>query len=428
MLSMLVAGCGGKDASSQSGKSGEKVTITFWDVNAGPDRTPYYEEVIKRFETANPNIHVEYVGLPKSAALQKINAAVSANDCPDVSGVGTGWMADLTARGALLALDPYFEKWNEKDKINKAVLDTNRRVAGDGKLYQMPNTMNMECMWYRADWFKEAGLKAPETWDDFFAAVQKMTDKSKNRYGYSIRGGNGGSFQLERDIMAFNGDPTYIDANGKCTINSPKNVEFVKKYLGLYQEYTPKSDVTNGYKEMVAGFDTGAVAMIQHNIGSYSEHSKALKADQYMALAMPKAANGKYLQVAGNTDGYGVYKSTKHPEEAWKFVAFMCSKEIQSYWNEKIGQLPTNVAVFDDQWTKDLPHTKMAAALLKDPNLIFYDNPSFLPDYRAILDQVVDPGVQSVLTGKTTVEEFLNEWAAAIEKSNAKFKAAHQKK
>jgi multiple sugar transport system substrate-binding protein len=430
LAAALLAGCGSTpestvitDDAKQEANPGEKVVITFWDENAGPQRTPYYEELIKRFEDANPTIDVEYVGLPNKSAKQKYDAAIAASDLPDVGGVQTTWLADFTIRDALLPLDPYFDAWSEKDKIDKAVIQSNRDVVLDKKLYQMPNTMNLDILWYRPDWFQEAGVKPPENWDEFFAAVEKMHDKSKNRYGFSIRGGKGGSFQLQRMMYAYSGITDFFDANGKSTINDPKHVEFVKKYLGMYRTYTPESDITNGYKEMVAGFDTGAVAMIQHNIGSYGEHSKSLQPGQYAALPLPKTADGRYVVEGYNTNGYSIFKTTKHPDEAWKFVSFLASAPSQSYWNQNIGQLPTHADALQEAWIKDLQHTQVATSVLTSPDIAYYYPPVYQPDYRSILDQQVDPAIQSVMSGKITVEEFLDQWAAAMEKSKQQFDA-----
>ena len=419
---VLLFGCGQKQAATGQ-PTGEKVNIVFWDENAGPDRTPYYEVLIKKFEAQNPNIHVEYVGLPKKSAKQKIDTAIAANDLPDVCGVQTSWIADFTARKVLLEMDPLFDKWSEKDEISPSIIQSNRDMVLDKKLYQLPNTMNMEILWYRPDWFEEAGVQVPENWDQFFTAVEKMTDKDKNRYGFTIRGGDGASFQLQRMMFAYSGFTEYFDANGKCVINDPKHVEFLKKYLALYKTSTPKSDVTNGYKEMIAAFDTGAVAMVQHNIGSYSEHKKSMKPEQYAPLGLPKTANGLLMQEGGNTNGYGIFKTTKHPEEAWKFVSFLCSQESQSYWNQSIGQIPTNTESLKEPWAKELPHMQLALQMLSDPNFRIYQPPMQLPDYRSILDQTVDPGIQAVMTGKKSVEDFLNEWAAAFEKSKQKYDA-----
>lgn len=428
--SLLLAGCGGgpektviqdQPNKDEAPAADKKVVITFWDENAGPQRTPYYEELIKRFEKENPTIHVEYVGLPNKSAKQKYDAAIAASDLPDVGGVQTTWLADFSIRGALYPLDDYFDKWSDKEKINPAVIQSNRDVVIDKKLYQIPNTINLDILWYRPDWFQEAGIKAPENWDEFFAAVEKMTDKSKKRFGFSIRGGKGGSFQLQRMMYAYSGITDFYDANGKSTINDPKHVEFVKKYMGLYKKFTPDSDITNGYKEMVAGFDTGAVAMIQHNIGSYGEHSKALKPDQYAALPLPKTADDRYVVEGFNTNGYSIFKTTKHPEEAWKFVSFLASAPSQSYWNQNIGQLPTHLDAQNEKWIQEAQHLQVATKVLQDPHTVYYYPGVYQPDYRSILDNVVDPNIQAVMSGKKTVEEFLNEWAATLEKSKQQF-------
>ena len=52
---------------------------------------------------------------------------------------------------------------------------------------------------------------------------------------------------------------------------------------------------------MIAGFDTGVVAMVHHNIGSFGEHSKAFEPDQFQAIPLPKTEDGKYVAEGGNT-------------------------------------------------------------------------------------------------------------------------------
>ncbi|WP_260440561.1 ABC transporter substrate-binding protein [Parageobacillus thermoglucosidasius] len=427
LTSLFLVGCNNneetviKDKTNKSTSSEEKVVLTFWDENAGPQRTPIWQELIKRFEKQNPNIKVEYVGLPKDTAKQKYDAAISANDTPDVGSVQTSWLSEFSIRKALLPLDNYFNKWSEKEKINKGAIDFNRDIVIDKKLYGIPYTQNIDILWYRPDWFKEAGVKPPETWDEFFTAVEKMTDKSKKRYGFTIRGGDGASFQLQRMMYAYSGIDKYFDENGKSTINDPKHVEFVKKYLGLYKKYTPESDITNGYKEMIAAFDTGAVALVQHNIGSYGEHSKALKPDQFAALPLPKTDDGKYVVEGGNTINISIFKNTKHPDAAWKFVSFLTSAESQSYWNQQTGQIPTHADVLNEQWVNDAQHIKVAFDVLENPNTVFYNPAFYLPDYRSILDNIVDPSIQAVMSGKKSVEDFLNEWATALEKSKQQY-------
>ncbi|MFJ5622998.1 ABC transporter substrate-binding protein [Peribacillus loiseleuriae] len=421
---LFLAGCS-EGASTEPKKTkvtkDEPVTITFWDENAGPQRTPIWEELIKRFKDQHPNIDVEYVGLPKDSAKKKMDAAIASDDMPDLASVQTSWLPEFSIREALLPLDDYLEKSDLKEKINEGAVQFNKDIVQDHKLYGIPYTQNLDILWVRPDWFKEADVKVPETWEEFFTAAEKMTDKSKNRYGYTIRGGSGGSFQLQRLMFAYSGLEDYIDKNGKSTINDPKHVEFVEKYLALYKKFTPQSDITNGYKEMIAGFDTGAVAMVQHNIGSFGEHSEALAADQFQAIPLPKTEEGNSVAEGGNTIGISIFKTTKNPEAAWEFASFLNSAESQSYWNQQVGQIPTNSDVLNEQWIQDSPHIQTAFEVYNDPNTVLYKPPFYLPDYRTILDNQVDAGTQAVMSGKSTVKEFLDEWAEAMEKSEKQY-------
>ncbi len=423
---MILAGCSDdeKVATSTEGaspSSDEPATITFWDENAGPQRTPIWEELIKRFEDENPNIDVEYVGLPKDSAKSKLDAAIAADDMPDVGSVQTSWLPEFSIRDALLPLDDYWEDSELNGLINQGALDFNKEIVQGNGLYGIPYTQNLDILWVRPDWFEEAGVKIPETWDEFFAAAEQMTDKANGRYGYTIRGGAGGSFQLQRLMFAYNGFEDYVTEDGKSTINDPKNVEFVEKYLSMYEKFTPKSDITNGYKEMIAGFDTGVIAMVHHNIGSYGEHKKALEENQFQAIPLPKTADGKYVAEGGNTIGLSIFKTTENPDAAWKFVEFINSAESQSYWNEQVGQIPTNADVIKEDWVKNSPHIQIAFDVYDDPNTILYKPPFYLPDYRSILDNLVDSGTQSVMSGKSTAQEFLDEWAKAIEDSQKQY-------
>ncbi|MEO2076791.1 MAG: sugar ABC transporter substrate-binding protein [Bacillus sp. (in: firmicutes)] len=425
--SVLLTGCYGKESSSQkSTEKTDKVTITFWDDNSGPQRTPIWRELINHFEKENPSIDVKYVGLPKDSAKATFDAAIAAEDTPDVGSVYTSWLPEYSSREALLPLDSYFSIWSDRDKINKEAISFNKQIVDDHKLYGIPYTQNLDILWIRSDWFKIAHLNTPETWNDFFQAAATLTDPAKKRYGFTIRGGAGASFQLQRMMYAYSGIKASI-INGKSTINDPKHVEFLKRYLSLYQHYTPKSDITNDYKAMLASFDTGVAAMVQHNLGSYAEHSEVLTPEQFQAVPLPKSVRGHYTAEAGNAIGISIFKGTKHPQESWRFVQFMNSKFAQSYWNRMVGQIPTNVDVLNEEWIKKAPHIRTAATVYSDPETTLYEPPFYLPEYSRILYTIVDPSIQAVLSGKMTVEELLDQWAGAINEAQKQYDQLHAK-
>ena len=71
-------------AKEETAASGDKVTVTFWDENAGDQRTQYYMDIIENFEKENPDIHIEYLGLSSGDALSKYQTAIAAGETPDV--------------------------------------------------------------------------------------------------------------------------------------------------------------------------------------------------------------------------------------------------------------------------------------------------------------------------------------------------------
>lgn len=428
-LSLVLSGCGQKNAAKESTaattqetqKPAEKVKITFWDENAGPNRTPFYDELIKKFHESNNEVEVEYVGIPWSDAKQKYDLAIAANEVPDCAGVSPSWLSNFYAKQAVIPLDAYMEKWSEKDKFAKAQTDLVRSMVPDKKLYLIPNTSNVEpLIWYRADWFKEANLSEPKTWDEFFADIEKLTDKSKNRYGYSIRGGAGGEVQLQMFLYAYSGISESFDSNGKSTIDDSKHLEALKRLVGIYMKSTPESDIGNGYKEMVAAFDTGVAAMIQHNLGSYGEHNKTFSAGQFASFITPKGASGVRVVILGQ-NGYSIFNSSTKKDAAWTFISYLSNAENQGYWNKNIGQIPTNMDALKQDWIKDARHINTALAVVSEPDTKAISFPAYLPDYTTIMQKQVRIDFQAVLAGKKTPEAMLKEWADAFTKAKADY-------
>jgi len=82
-----------------------------------------------------------------------------------------------------------------------------------------------------------------------------------------------------------------------------------------------------------------------------------------------------------------------------------------------------------EPWAQELPHMQLALRMFSNPNLKFYQPPMYLPDYRSMLDQTGDQGIQAVMIGKKSVEEFLNEWALVFERSKQRYDIyTHSKK
>ena len=394
----------------------EKVHLVFWDECPGSDQTPLFKELIAEFEAENPDIEVEYVGIPWDSAKEKYDTAIASKTTPDVASIHNTWLSNFVTKGALVSLEDKFNAWEDADQFSKGLLEAIRADASDGMLYTIPYTDNMPVLWIRKDLVEEKGLQLPVTWDDFFNLVQEMNDPDNGKYGFTIRGGAGGSGQILHGVVAYSGITSYFDEDMHCTINNDKAVEFLERYAALYGKCTAVSDITAGLGETVSAFDSGVAAAMFHNLGSYPDHLEVLTPDQFVGLPYPLSVDGARTYGGSMWCGYVMFNTTEHPEESWRFLQFMASKHGISRYNEVIGQLPTRSDVGEEDWVMKAQHIKAAMEYAAQPDAVSVSEPTYIPTYSSIPGNML-PLFQEMLAGSMTPREYLDAYAAAIEEA-----------
>jgi multiple sugar transport system substrate-binding protein len=417
LAAAVLAGCG-----SDAGSDG-KTEITFWDTNAGPARTPVWQHAIAEFEKANPTIKVNYVGVPIAQSAQKIDTAIAGGGTPDVADISTSGLGNLVAQKALEPVDERIAKNPALNgKFNDALLTTVKNVVPDGKTYIIPISTNAGAFWFRKDWFAAAKLEPPKTWSEFFTAVDKLTKPAENRFGFTIRGGAGSIAQMLEVVYGQSGITEFFDAAGKATLNDPRNVTALEKYAGLYKKNTPEADLQNDYVKMVAQFDTaGSIAVMQHNLGSYQDHMKALGPEKVASFSVPKSDSGVQTVLSNPVGGVGVFAASEKKDAAFKLAEFFAAKEMDGYLAEKTGVIPANIDVQGTQ----AAHIVEAQRVQNDPATKVVQMPYHLPEFNEITKTWAEPQFQEVLLGQLSSKDFLDQFAAKLTEAQAGYKKRH---
>lgn len=403
------------------------VKLTFWDTNAAPIRTPYWKHLLAQFEAANKGIQVEYVGIPESQYVEKIQTAIAGGQVPDVANPGVQDISPFIGQNGLLPLDKYFAKWSGKSTFPAKVVSATRSVAYDNKLYALPYSGNVNVLYYRKDLFSKAGLSAPTTWDNLYKAASALTNPAQNLYGFGMRGGSGSVTTLESWLYAATGITQYFDKKGHATLNHPAMVSALKQFTAMYGKQTAKADLNNDYLQMSAEFDAGHSAMMFHNLGSYPGHVTALGAANVGVTVLPPAkSTGKTTLDGQSYLGNIVFKGSAHPAEAWKLVAFLGNSASQSYFNQNIGQIPVDKAGSSEAWVKSNVAVQAAEVGVNGKNTVLVNPPFYLPAYT-VVQQQMEPQFQKVLLGQLSEKSFLDSWASQINTAEAQYKKAHKK-
>lgn len=385
----------------------EPITIKYWLwLDNVTDTT--VPDMIKEYNATHPGVKVVMELTPLANFHDKLINGISAGAGPDISRFKDWWLGEFVDAGLVEPLSPYIAKWAGRNDVITKLWDTGK-VQGNDTIYMMPHQFITMFLYYRADWFKEAGLEPPTTIDKFMKAAQKLTDPSKDRYGYGLRGGMGGQ-DMWLGWMAANG-AKIVDDKGNIVINDKKAVEANQWYIDLFRKYkvTPPSAPADAYPQMLGAFLAGKTAMIEMHI-SIADQLTKLYGDGLGVCPMPALdpnKPGTMETMAGNV----VLSSSKNKDEAFKFVAWLTEKEQMEKWTKSPnnGQLPVLKSVADDPYFKNNKFYKISI----DAAQTATSWPA-LPGVGYLSTTAWPVNVQRALNGEITSQQMLDELAKAL--------------
>jgi alpha-glucoside transport system substrate-binding protein len=181
-LAFVAAGCGGGDdggtAEGSEDVTGDISIMAIW----GGEEQESFQTVIDGFNELYPNVNVTYTsGGDNLAPL--LSTAVEGGNPPDIAAVGQpGLMAGFVEQDALQPLDDL--RQTIVDNFGESVADVG---AVDGTQYGiMFKGANKSTIWYNVASFEEAGVGAPETWDQLSEAASTLKAAGITPYSVGV--------------------------------------------------------------------------------------------------------------------------------------------------------------------------------------------------------------------------------------------------
>jgi multiple sugar transport system substrate-binding protein len=223
----------GDPASAQS----DDQSIVFWSREGNPERVARTQKNIEAF-TAKTGIDVELVVVDETEQFTLILVNAAAGTLPDVihhpAAVTSRWVKE-----GLLNPDAAAEVVAElgEETFYPAALEA---VKVDGKYAAVPIDGGGSVVHYRTDWFEEAGLAPPRTYDEMLAAAAALHDPANQRYGIGLSTDPGNeAMQTRLESMALANGCYLVDESGEADFDSPNCIEFLEFEKELRQ-YAPE--------------------------------------------------------------------------------------------------------------------------------------------------------------------------------------------
>ena len=392
-----IAGLVPRDAFAQTG------AINYWHHFTSTTEFKGLERVMAQFKRKYPGISVTQENIPNPEYMSKMTTAVVANAKPDTCMVVAERADDLVAMGALADVSDRIKAWPRFGEYPAAAWNG---ATVKGKIYGIPAFTFVDWMYYRKDRLDEAGIAPPKTMQEFMQAAIKLTDPTRNRYGFSLRGGAGGQ-KYVIDLLEAWGSPIVRD--GRMAIDKARAVEALTFYTELLTKHkaVPSSAPNDGYRQIMEAFKTGQTAMIWHHTGSLTEIQAALKPEQFSSAAMPA---GPAKRIARLTYLFNAIGKTSNADAAFAWISFWSEPDAAIAFLEETGYFPSSPRVAGDDRIVKNPIYTPAVETLGFGSL----PPSFV-GIAGWSDTVVLPELQRILSGRATPSQAVDAMMSGLE-------------
>lgn len=322
-------------------------TLVYWASNQGSsieEDRQILAPILERFEEET-GIHVELEVIGWPDLLNRIMAATTSGEGPDVVNIGNTWSASLQATGAFL---DFTEERLDAIGGRLKFLETSMRSTGAAG--QPPVSVPLYGLayglFYNRQMFEEAGVEVPTTWEELVEAAHRLTDPAADRYGLTITGASYTENAHFAFILGQQQGGEFFDEEGNPTFATEENVRAVYQYLDLLNQglATPSSAEHSVTAEAVTDFTAGRAAMLmgQNNVTA-NIADNGMSEDAYGVAPLPFPAQlppgGQRINSHVAGINIAVFRDA-HEEAALEFVEFLTSREQQITLNQAFGSLP----------------------------------------------------------------------------------------
>jgi N,N'-diacetylchitobiose transport system substrate-binding protein len=405
-VALALTGCGGEAGPDEGGDR----TLTVWIMEGtNPDVQPFFAELSAAFQQrTGATLDVQF--MQWGGAHDRFVTAIAGNTTPDVAELGTTWVGEFGASGALVDIGPRMQESGLADGFNDVLVESGTL---DGALYGMPWYAGVRSVLYRTDVFAELGLTPPTTWDELVTVGQRIKEARPDLVPLPIAGddefvvypflwGTGG------EIATRNGD-TWTSG-----VDSPESRAGIQFYADLALKHGLSTPAAANWRgtDVRDAFMKGQAAMIVS--GNWQPKDILEKAPDLHgkigAFPLPGRDGGLAPSVLGGSL-LSIFESSDDPDLAWQLVEMMGTGEFAAKWAEESSYFPGTTELLNAAVQSPDPLVAPFARQMVESGR----NVPITPAFGQIQgDKTVAKMMRSILTGEATVEQATSTAAAEM--------------
>jgi ABC-type glycerol-3-phosphate transport system substrate-binding protein len=310
-----------------------KVVLEVW-MARGVEWGRIMKELIE--ETFTPqtgiavNLHLVPPGSLSAGDMSVLLLAATAGKAPDVAAaVNPNLPVEFAIRNALVPVSQFEDYPETEDRFRPGALIP---YTYQDEVFALPETQNFSIMFYRTDILDALDLDLPQTWDDLYDMMWILQQNGMDFY-YPP-----GPEGLTPFLFQQGGD-YYTEDGFRSALDQPEALGAFREWTDIYTNYRVPM-----YADFFNRFKTGEMPIGIADYWTYvllSTAARELMGRWQMApipgVPMPDGSINRATGGSGNA--VVIFKQSEHPQEAWEFVKWWTSTEVQLRYGVELEAL-----------------------------------------------------------------------------------------
>lgn len=329
--SAFLSGCHAGPTNAEKPKT-EIVLWHYWDI---PHNQKQLLNLVKDYNSSQDKVKMTVKYIPDEDLKKQLALSMADGTMPDLAMVDS---ADFKYFHSLKKFKDLTGEFPEEAYFSEA-MDACRT---DGKIYGLPFGLNCPALIYNKTMFQKNKIKVPETWDDFYRAAVKLTDKETYGFGMTALQSEETMYEFLPVLWSMKGEVDQITSSG-----SRRAFELLKKLVD--EKAMSRQCISLTLGDLTNQFVKGNVAMMFNSpmtVDTIREQNPDL---DFGIASLP--SDGEKVSVIGG-EVLGVTRG-KHQKEAVSFVNYLADKKNMEKYLDGFGFLSPRKDLFERQYAHD---------------------------------------------------------------------------
>ena len=402
-LWLPLAGCGGAVHGHAGGNRGrgEPERLELWALGREGE---VVQQLLPELERRHPGLRVEVQQIPVIAAHEKLLTAFVGRSTPDLAQLGSTWIPEFAAIGALAGLDARLAGSRTLAAADYFPGGWDSGVI-DGRVYAIPWYVDTRLLFYRSDLLQAAGCELPpRTWSSWRRCMERV----KARAG-------AGNFAIllpvneqppQVALLLEAGSPLLRDGGRYGAFRDPRSRRAMAFYADLFRAglapAVPDYRVANLYQLFAQGYFAMYISG-PWDVGEFRRRLPPEMAGRWATAPLPvpdEDGPGAGNSLVGGSS-LVIFRGSRHARAAWELIEYLSEPAQQARLFALIGDLPARRAAWQDP------------ALAADPRVGAFREqlrhavpPPKVPEWEQIATRIWERS-ESVVEGRQDLDQAL---------------------